>query len=787
MATQTDLPKPGADVVGLLARLRRRIRLYVWAEGLSLALLWLGATFWISLAIDYLPVLMGASEMPRAPRLILLAGIAIILAYVLYRWVFQRAFTRLSDPSMAVLLERRFRQFRDGLVTTVEMAEHPEHAREFSQEMLRRTNMQARAESQGVRVGDVFRLSPLISKIVLALAVLMPIGALYAWNAQAVQIAVQRLYLLRDRAWPRNTEISVAGIQIEHAATADGAVTLSELIPFDENREIKVAKGTSVLVRVRADATKVIPEYCTVYYQTEENDRGSVNMQKLGRIRDNYQTFTFDGKPFRGILSSIFFDVRGYDHRVRGYCLKVVPSPSIVETKLDCVFPPYMVDEKLSLWLPRTIDLANGTQLPHGTRITIRARANKDLTKVDIRDLQTQQTTVCDVARAGSDPRQIEYFVPSLTGNLTLELTLHDTDGVVSDPPVRLVAGGVEDQPPAVAATLRGIGTAVTPDALVPAQGKITDDYDVDKSWFDVVVNDSAPRQFPFDAPETGQLDAALDFRAQRAAEGGLELKPKDKLAITLMASDRCDLAAAPNTGSGDRYQLDVVTPDELLAMLERRELGLRRRLEQIIDELGEMRDSVSRVKRAAAGARSTAPEDSQEIEGVDPGTETADGAKPQTTEEREQSLRSLRTQRAVVQGQKSAQEVLGVAASFDDIREELINNRVDSEDRKVRLQDQIADPLRLIGETMFPQLERQLKDLEQKLSDPAASDQAVDAAVQQADNILLELDKVLQKMLELETFNELMNIVRSLIEDQEQLIDKTKKARSSEALDLLK
>ena len=52
------------------------------------------------------------------------------------------------------------------------------------------------------------------------------------------------------------------------------------------------------------------------------------------------------------------------------------------------------------------------------------------------------------------------------------------------------------------------------------------------------------------------------------------------------------------------------MTPDELLAMLERRELGLRRRLEQIIDEMGEMRDSVSRVKRAAAGARGAAPED---------------------------------------------------------------------------------------------------------------------------------------------------------------------------------
>ena len=112
MATHTEHPELGADVLSLLAQLRRRIRMYVWVEGLSLALLWLGTTFWIGLAIDYLPVLMGASEMPRVPRLVLLAVIAAILAYVLYRWVFQRAFARLPDHSMAVLLERRFDRFQ---------------------------------------------------------------------------------------------------------------------------------------------------------------------------------------------------------------------------------------------------------------------------------------------------------------------------------------------------------------------------------------------------------------------------------------------------------------------------------------------------------------------------------------------------------------------------------------------------------------------------------------------------------------------------------------------------
>ena len=147
-----------------------------------------------------------------------------------------------------------------------------------------------------------------------------------------------------------------------------------------------------------------------MYYQTEENDRGSVNMQKLGRIRDNYQAFTFDGKPFRGILSSIVVRrARLRSSRTR-LSPAVVPSPSIVETKLDCVFPRYMVDENLSLWLPRTMDLASGTQLPNGTRITAaRPREQGSHQGRHSRPASPRQTTVYDVAQLGGDPRHIEY------------------------------------------------------------------------------------------------------------------------------------------------------------------------------------------------------------------------------------------------------------------------------------------------------------------------------------------------------------------------------------------
>ena len=59
------------------------------------------------------------------------------------------------------------------------------------------------------------------------------------------------------------------------------------------------------------------------------------------------------------------------------------------------------------------------------------------------------------------------------------------------------------------------------------------------------------------------------------------------------------------------------------------------------------------------------------------------------------------------------------VALAFDEIREEMINNRVDTEELKARLKDGVADPLKRIAEQMFPQWEAQLKQLVRPIGRP--------------------------------------------------------------------
>jgi len=76
-----------------------------------------------------------------------------------------------------------------------------------------------------------------------------------------------------------------------------------------------------------------------------------------------------------------------------------------------------------------------------------------------------------------------------------------------------------------------------------------------------------------------------------------------------------------------------------------------------------------------------------------------------------------LRIERASQNSQKNAEETAGIAVSFDGIREELVNNRVDTEELRVRLKDQIADPLHSMVRRMYPELETRLKALSAKLA----------------------------------------------------------------------
>jgi hypothetical protein len=202
----------------------------------------------------------------------------------------------------------------------------------------------------------------------------------------------------------------------------------------------------------------------------------------------------------------------------------------------------------------------------------------------------------------------------------------------------------------------------------------------------------------------------------------------------------------------------------------------LRRRFETIVAELTESRDALVRIDMASVDSTPAA----------DQPDATAPGADSQAAADRALTLRRVQAERALQNCQRSLDETLGLAVAFDTIREELVNNRVDTEELKLRLKDGIADPLRRICSEMFPELERRLRTLQARLADPQAGAVARDAAREQADAILVQMSQILDNMLELESFNEVLDLLRGIIDSQDKINRETKQKQKDKLKQLL-
>jgi hypothetical protein len=379
---------------------------------------------------------------------------------------------------------------------------------------------------------------------------------------------------------------------------------------------------------------------------------------------------------------------------------------------------------------------------------------------------------------------------------------------------------------------LDGIGTAVTPTARVAVTGRIEDDYGIGRVWFERAIGQQEPRNRIIaefrEAPAVYNLaDQGLELRE-------LGLKPGQKLSVSVKAADLCDLGHGPNVASSEGWLLDVVTPEQLRAILSARELVLRQRFEQMIQEMGDTRDLLARMEFGnsplptnlrsvpgegqgksvsplplgegpgvrASGIRASSPHPLPKGEGtagnsphpnpLPKGEGTVAGAEPGDEEPanspaRRRDLRFLRVQGALTNCHKGAPEVLGVAESFDDICKQFINNRIDTAELKNRLKGGIAEPLHRIVDTMFPDLNRRLEELQTALDDQEHSPALRDGAQQQAQAILLAMQKVRDHMLELEDFNEAVELLQNIVEMQKQLHEQTQRRHNEKLGDLQK
>jgi len=773
MSSQPHLD-PGLN--SLLQTLRSRIRRYIVCDSLLAVLALVLSAFWLGLALDYLPVQLGGTEMPRLARTLLLGVVAAGLLAVLFKMLAGRLHRPLPDDSLALLVERHHPSLGGRLVTAVQLNEAGRTGDSHSRKLLDHVHAEAAAEIDKVDPNRVFRLQPLLHKLVIAGPLGLAALVFLILSPQAFALAASRLTLLSDDPWPRRADIQMVGIELPVVTTSDDTALAPELVEFD-GKTISLPRGSNGTLRIRARADGAeVPVACTVYYQTDSGTRGQSTMRRVGRIVDGFQEFILDGSPLTALSESVTLDIRGLDDRLDDYRIQAVQPPALTNMSLQIRYPDYLrtADDGQT---DMVADYQSGLRLREGSDITLVASSSVPLGDVDVL-LKTDENIDNDIALEYSQDRQeVRFTLPDFRAASTISIVPQDTNGISAQAPFRYFLGVVLDEPPELDIEIKGIGTSITPRAKLPVSATAQDDYGVT----DLTVS-LTPAAATTDADADQQAETrsaatspALDRNGEAATVLDLkELVDNDTLndlvpgtAVNLIgeAMDGYDLEGEHITRS-EVFRLEVVTPEQLLALLERRELGLRSRLEQTIDEMTSLRQTLEMLRRTGFDLAENATEDATR---------------------RAVQVRRLRAQQGGLQANKTSEELLGIALSLEDILLEMQNNRVDSVDRSERIATGVRDPIKATVAGALATLRAQIKEVESVVGDPEQGIARTAEAVSTAEQVILELNAILEKMLDLETYNEVLDLVRQLMDDQSDLTDDTKEERKKQVLDLFK
>ena len=820
-----------ADTRQILTDLKSRIRSYVFWEGLALTVILLGLLFWVSFAIDWAYFRISRLELPRWFRAsVLVISIGLMFAASV-SWILLRQIRRFRSKSLALVLERRFPELDDRLITAVEAAEglHDDDS-PVTAAMLQKTLNDVTKLARQFDLNAVFDRAPLRRSITIGVGLFGSILGLMVVDLPAMERWVSGYLRLEEHYWSRETELVIRTI-----------VQPGDQIREFVDRQYKHPKGGDLTMSIEVPKGKKVPE------------RIRLDL-RMGRGQSQiYLTPSADGHfhhTLPGLIEETRLWVSGGDFsHTQPYVVLVVPPPEVKQITLNCLYPEYTgLNVKTANGIERTANVLRGSQisLPMQTDLQLQLTANKPLRRARIEGDAHEERWEVEVNFDGSPTAtitlksqdgkpQVQVAIPypattptaestaaftlpfqlspdgatglpaelrlaasenrairipiNLPPDSPLRVTLEDTDRITSPTPIRFTINAIVDQPPLIETRLKGIGTAVTRKARIPIAGTITDDYGIKTAQFEYRIDDKSDWQIrtlavsPADSPKDFVLKRSANDDFERFDLQPLDLSIKQKLTLTVAAIDECtvpgtapphsDPNAAPTTetahhAQGLKYVFTVIPEEELLSMLYGRELILRKRMEQILTEtVAALKDLQAQKERLPEWNRLKAANTSND-------------------DERMKSISlgmNAAADRSLLGIRKNAIETASIETSFADIREELINNSAETPAMLERLDDKILTPLGRINTVSFPNVDGALglfKLALDKGSDPRI---ALESSIDETARLVQQLESVLGDMAELARFDAVIEEFKKLLKSETDLLDETRRKRKEKAI----
>ncbi len=723
--THPVLDTPPAEAVppalAELAQIRRRARSGIWIETLGTLALLLVAYALPSFLTD------RSLRLEWVYRALLLASFAVVVGRLVHKHLVQPLRVPLGDEEMALAVERSSPEVKQALISSLQ----------FARDLQGDARSGRSPDSPALKAAVVADVAQRIASIPFARAIdagrvrrftlgiagaVVFFGGWAAIDAGSLGLWAARNLALANVDWPRYTRLSLA----------------------DGSNEVRLPQGDALTVRVAVDGE--LPDQAFVDY-TFGDENGTEPMSRTG---DREFTWTIEA-----VRSDAQLSITAGDSLPLALKVTIVERPRVDSLVVTVTFPDYMERE------PMEVPNSDGElRLPKGAKLSLRGQSQKALTEAFVLFANDQKQALAVAADRKSFAGE---YAPTASGLLVVDVV--DADNLGAGTPPKLLLRVGEDKPPTIEFRLRGIGTSITADAVLPGELKAKDDFGLRKlgaEWR--VVDDkplekgqAPPPEVPFAAAEA-LFAAALEPNALRheslasvdlrqwnksRAENDPKnpIRPGMLLSLRWLAVDNFG-PGEPHTGYGETMAFRVVTSAQLTEELRRRQVEQKTELAALLEEL---QQATFELKETVNPANA--------------------GDKRKLVEARLKAL--------VRKQQTLGRRVAFIGESYQRILWEYENNRLIEANQVRNIETRIPQPLLAIGKESFPAAARATDDF------VAATDEAVRArAVATCQDIERRIIAILAEMKQAES-------LAGLIEDLKgvnRLVDDAKRDAKSRA-----
>ena len=726
-------------------------------------------------------------ELPVALRFVILAAMSLVGGWLLLTQIFLPLIRRHRNRELALLLERRFPEFQDSLVTTVESANGFPGSGRIVESMLQRTVETTSALASRLSTDDVFNLAPLKKRGWLAGLLVVSVlgqgiaapGSLRRWWSAFVEC--EATYHLRTTTLDFRVIAQPGDRRLEFRPNAN-TLTYLHARGADFELEMTVPAGDS-----EAGVPWVVPPRARVDVIREDGTRS----------RTYVSSASSSSRTFRFILTRlqepVTIEVLAGDYRSPlPLQIQATTPPSVNSMLADCNFPEYTRwNQQRDTIVPV---LGSEFSLPRGTVFQLQAESNKPLQSAkivtDLFELHGDRASCRLIPREGFEAvfsaatpllsadgmtilvafhltadaaeaqgtTDVDDSLLRIASNTSLRFFLHDEDDIMSTSQESVRIRGIADMAPVIATRTKGVSNSITRRAIIPMIGTIQDDYGLQSGEFQFVVDDETqwrPRPFrlPFTPDVTEfELGAGDVSKPERFDVQPLELTEGQTLSLAVVATDGCT-EPGNNMSRAEPVVFRIVSNEELLSVLYSREVNLRRQFEEVIQKLEQVRDDLQFHQAVA-----------DRIEALDAGSVVPED-RVGLSECARRSGDTLRRQNNDLQS---------IITSFDEIAEQLINNAIPPQQLAENMRSNIVVPMKTASDTLMVAADRSISRFRVAANSGQTAAKLLTASVVDVSAVITELRRILENVRDMAEFHEVLSDLNDILEEQQRIQKET-------------